>query len=285
MRAQLKKMVVMDVEVTIENAWLKTIEDFKNANRSGEAWLWTEATLRLNFLRYLCETAKLGRVIAETPYHIGEINQKPDIVVDIMINNNPQTVAFEMKFFRKVESWKKDLKKLRSYGLVGWDYGYFLAIGRPEQCEEILKEPLEVHADYNPDYKVKVLVHPTQPITIATHSKFAEFVLKKALGKNVPYVINELYGAVAWYEKYLLYFDMTAKENKLAVWAELADKRSEGQKTSERGYLWISFDEEGKMHPSEAFTGQILIGEFEITKVYETVKNVREALTQFWRAC
>lgn len=271
----------MDVEKIIENAWLKTVEDFKNANRTGDAWLWTEASLRLNFLRNLSEIVKFSRLVAETPYHIGDVDLKPDIVADIMINGTIKTVAFEMKFFREVEKWKRDLEKLSSYRLIGWDYGYFLAIGRPEVCEEILKEPLVEDADYNPDYKVKVLVHPTQPLTIPTYSKFAEYVLKEILGKSVPYVLNELYGAVAWYEKYLLYFDMIVKENRIVVWAELTDKQLEEYRVRNQGFTWISFDEEASMHPSETFTGQILIGEFEIAKVYETIRAIREALTQF----
>jgi hypothetical protein len=119
----------MDVEATIKNAWDKTIEDFENANRSGEAYFWTEATLRLNFLRRLCEVGKLGRILAETPYHIGNVNYRPDIVTDFIFNDEITTVAFEMKFLGAVENWKADLEKLANYSLVGWDYGYFLVIG------------------------------------------------------------------------------------------------------------------------------------------------------------
>ena len=271
----------MGIETIVETAWVKTVEDFKKANVSGEAWLWTEATLRLTFLRHLCKIARLGRVIAETPYHIGESDLKPDIVADITANDQLKTVAFEMKFFRKVKSWKKDLEKLRNYRLIGWDYGYFLAIGRPEQCEEILRQPIGEYPDYNPDYKVEVLVHPTQPITLTTHAKFAEFVLKEVLGKDVPYVLNELCGAVAWYKGLLLYFDMTARENRLVIWVELTSRRLK-DRIKGCGYMGISFDEEGAMHTSEAFTGLILVGDFEIARVSETVKNVRGALSKFW---
>jgi len=185
-----------------------------------------------------------------------------------------------MKFFGGSETWKKDLEKLSKYSLVGWDYGYFLAIGRPEECEEFLKVPIEEQ----PDYRLKMLVYPTQPLTKPTYSKFAEYVLKKSLGKNVPYVINELYGAVAWYEKCLIHFDMTARENKIVVWALFYGNEVEEHKLSEHGFKWITFDDEGAMHLSEAYTGRILICEFDCdASVDETVRGVQEALSQFWK--
>ena len=270
-------MIVMDVEKTIENAWFKTVEDFKNAQRSGEAWLWTEATLRLNFLRHLSESAKLGRVIAETPYHLGDVEYKPDIVADIIINDDIKRVVFEMKFLRQTKNWKKDLKKLEGYGLVGWDYGYFLAIGHPQQCKEVQKDPLEEY----PYYRLRVLTHSIPQIITIPAFKFAEYVLKKSLGKDVPYVVNELYGAVALYEKYALFFDLSAKEDKFVVWAQFLDKPPEEQKIKELGYAWITFDERGKMRSSGTFTGRILIGEFERAIAKVMAQNVKEPLNRF----
>jgi hypothetical protein len=62
---------MVDVEEVVESAWQRTVEDFEMARRSGDAWLWREATLKLAFSHRLCEFAKLERVIAEAPYRIG----------------------------------------------------------------------------------------------------------------------------------------------------------------------------------------------------------------------
>jgi hypothetical protein len=104
----------MDVEEIIQNALLKTVETFESARETGDLWLWNEATLRLNFFRHLCENAKLGRIIAETPYHLGYVEYKPDLVTYIITNSEAIAVAFEFKLFGRIEEWK-DLEKLNLY--------------------------------------------------------------------------------------------------------------------------------------------------------------------------
>ncbi len=109
--------------------------------------------------------------------------------------------------------------------------------------------------------------------------------MTEVLGKETPYVVNEIEGAFAFYEKYTLVFDMISKENKLVVRATLSDMTlEEQQKVEELGYAYITFDEEGRIHPSETFTSDILVGEFEASQgitVSQMVKKVKEPLNQF----
>jgi len=63
----------MDIRKIVKDAWLKTIEDFEEAKRIGDAYLWTEDTLRFRFFYHLCkQDMKIDRILAETTFHIGE---------------------------------------------------------------------------------------------------------------------------------------------------------------------------------------------------------------------
>jgi hypothetical protein len=269
----------MNVEEIIQNAWLKTVRTFENSKESGELWLWTEAALRLNFFRHLCENAKLSRVIAETPYRLGYVEYKPDLVVDIMVGGETKTVAFEFKLFGPIEDWKEDLEKLSLYKIIGWDYGYFLAVGLPWQCDEIQKQP----SVEEPYYKVKILTHPSPRTSVIPDFKFAEYVLKNTLGREVPYMVNEIFGAIALRSEYALHFDMQAKEDRLVLWATLfTDKLPKAEKIREFGYAYIGHDEEGGIYPSEEPTGKILIGEYNLKFPFvEIVKKIKADLNQF----
>lgn len=268
----------MEIEELIEDAWLRTLEDFDKAQKRGEAGLWTEATLRLNFLRRLCEIASLDRILAETPFHLGDADYKPDIIVDFIIDSTTEKIVFEIKFFGQTENWKKDLKKLQKYSFIGWNYGYFLAIGGHQQCDEIIKESMQ---ELPEQYKIKILTHRTRKNKEVADFKFAELVLKKSVGEDVPYVPNEFIGAFGFYEKHLLYFDISAREDKLVLWASVYDVPEE--KIKELGYTYITFDEEGKMRPSVTSTGNLLIEEFEFRgkTVEEVVKNIKGPLHKF----
>jgi len=76
-------------------------------------------------------------VLAETAFHLGETDYKPDIVIDVLENNELKAVVFELKYFN--EKWFSDWEKLRLYGIIGWDYGYFLGIGSELLCKSIPK--------------------------------------------------------------------------------------------------------------------------------------------------
>jgi hypothetical protein len=102
----------MDIEVSVENAWKKTLADFEEAKKSGDSLLWTEATLRLNFMRRLIEQKVcVDRILAETVYHIGQKDFKPDIIIDYKTESGKNhTAVFELKYFGKIKDWKKDDK-------------------------------------------------------------------------------------------------------------------------------------------------------------------------------
>ena len=44
-----------------------------------------------------------------------------------------------MKYFGKIENWKRNLQKLDNYLFRNWNFRYYLAIGKKEQCIEIEK--------------------------------------------------------------------------------------------------------------------------------------------------
>jgi len=45
----------MSIVKTVEISWSKTVEEFEKARTNGEAWIWTEDTLRLIFFRHFCQ--------------------------------------------------------------------------------------------------------------------------------------------------------------------------------------------------------------------------------------
>jgi hypothetical protein len=273
----------MELHKIIEDAWSKTIDDFKNTEERGDVGLWTEASLRLNFIRHLNEVAELGRVLAETPFHLGNDDYKPDIISDIKVNDGTKTVAFEMKLFGQTDNWKKDLEKLDRYSIIGWDYGYFLAIGYPQQCDEIQKVPIEKSP--LSQYEIRILTEPIPKPTEVPDFKFAELVLKETLGKDIPYVVSEIEGAIAFFEEFALIFDMRSEENKLVVRAGFHDTPTDEQKVKGLGCAYITFDEDGRIHPSKTFTGDVLIGESEFRgmTVNQVVNTIKEPLHEFMK--
>jgi hypothetical protein len=224
--------------------------------------------------------------LAETPLHFGNHDYKPDIIADIIINNNVKRVVFEMKYYGQTENWQKDLRKLQQeYFFMGWHYGYFLAIGSPQQCDEIHRQPIEKSSPIQ--YETKILTHSIPKPRLVPDFMFAANVLRETVGKDVPYVANEIGmpGAFVFYEDFVLVFDMACRENKLVVRAGGFSSKKE-PKAKELGYQYIDFDEEGKMHPSKTFTGDILVGEFDIPRgitVGQVVKSVKEPLNQFMK--
>jgi hypothetical protein len=113
------------------------------------------------------------------------------------------------------------------------------------------------------------------------HYKFAEALLKKVLGTKVPYTINEFFGAIAFYEKYQLFFDMRAKEDNVVVWASITDSRLSEELAKNADCRWISFDDNGKLLLSGKCTNQVLLGEFNDDKLVDLAGGIKTALLHF----
>jgi len=269
----------MRIHKVIEDSWLKTVQDFEEEKKRGNAWLWKEATLRLCFFRHFCEQAiKIARILAETAFHIGEDDYKPDLVIDTIVNGKLETTVFEIKYFGK--NWETDWEKLQKYGVIGWDYGCFLAIGSLSQCD---KMPKKVQKDetWGHLYETRALVYPTPRLEYAPYFKIAEGLLKKALS-GTPYVILENYGAKAIFKNFIINFDMISKENKCVVWVSIVEGFADEHKLKNIGYdKWLSFDDELRIQPSESFIGNILIGEFDANTYRNNIKKVKDSLDRF----
>ena len=276
----------MDIRKAVEDAWSRTKRDFEEAKRTGNAWLWTEDTLRLYFFRHFCEQdINIVRIMAETVFHIGKKDHRPDLVVDIATDDTVETVVFEFKYFKNSKEWEKDWEKLRRYGLIGWEYGYFLTIDRSWQSDKIPEETQKVEIPGIPwrSYEIKALVHLTSSLEYMPSFRVGEDLLKKSL-KGIPYVVSEIFSyAIAFLNNFLICFDMTAKEKKCVVWARSVNKElwNEG-KLRDLGYdKWVAFDDEGRIRLAANFTGDILIGEFEANTYSSNVRKVKDSLDKF----
>ena len=270
----------MEIMDYISLGWGKTCEDFRNASKNGDAWLWTEDTLRLSFIRHLNEVSKLGRVLAETRFHVGSNDYLPDIVADVLVNDSSKTVVFELKFFGNIDDWKNDLKKLDEYSTIGWDAGYFLAIGLPAQCKEIKKAPpVKSFAHYD----IQILAEEFSRSTSIPNFVFAEILLKDLLGKETPYIVNEINGAYAFLGENTIAFDMVSKADKITVYAIFNESVAE-EKLKELSETFVKFDEEGELHYTEDLTRTLLIGEFDCPQsatVGKMAQEMREKVIQF----
>ena len=279
----------MNVGKLVQKAWSRTIRDFKEAKENGDACIWTEDTLRLNFFRRLCEQdVKVKRILSEVEFNLAaQGKRRPDLVLSIESKYGIVDVAFEFKYFGR--DWQKSWEDLKRYAVIGWRYGYFLAIGRLLDCDKIPKrtEKLRVPGFLGATtYEVKAMTHVTSGLEIWPDFKVAEDLAKKTL-KGIPYVANEFFGAVAFdMEKgYAIYFDMiNARQDKCIVYVALFKEAKElrgEHKLREIGYdKFVSFDKEGYITPSKKL-GFILLGEFEPTSYPENVNKVKAALDRF----
>lgn len=271
----------MGIKEAVENAWSKTVEDFEEAKRTGEAWLWREETLRLRFFQHLLEQdINIIRILAETPLHIGEKDYHPDLLIGFLTDDVVNTAVFEFKYFGS--KWEDDWEKLQEYGVIGsrWKYGYFLAIGRPWQSDKIPKEAQKREV-LEHIYEVRGLTHSTPALKYAPGFKIAEDLLKASL-KGVPYAIAEGLGAIALFKDILIYYDMYAKKGKCVVWAIIPKEIGGERRLRDIGCdKWISFDNEGRIQSSKSFTGRVLIGEFEDKTSPKNRMAVKDSLDQF----
>lgn len=215
--------VEKEIHEIIKNAWHRTIRDYKNAEVQNA--IWNEATLRLNFLRRLSKVCEinhiaLGRILSETKIHCRKVNYKPDLILDVKVKNKTYRIGFEMKYFDKIENWKRDLQKLENYLSRFWDFRYFIAIGENEQCIEIEKALS--------DNKVKIL---TQIMPRKKYFSFDDYlgsIIEKIFGKEIDYITSDQ--PIAWVYYKLLnkedtqyIFRFLVDEDKLVVYLEIPD--------------------------------------------------------------
>jgi len=270
----------MSVEESIKKAWEATVTDYKHALSNHFAKLWTEHTLRLNFIRRLSENAELDRILAETPYPVGKEEYKPDMILDISDNEDIERIVFELKFFGSMSEWLRDLEKLRKYSLIGWNKGYFCAIGSNWQCEEIRKAPPYEKHKINPDYEVHVLASPAEFSHICDIAFYRDLMKMLFEKKERSIVINESsLWALAYFEKYSIIISGSIKQGKLVVYAQFFDEISE-DKLKELDYQWFTLDENDEMQPTLTFKNLLLINEIDISKQITYAKEVAQLLKQ-----
>jgi len=279
----------MNVGKIVEKAWSKTVQDFEEAKENGDAWIWTEDTLRLYFFRHFCkQDVKVTRVLSEVEFSLGEYgSRRPDLVLSVESDDGWADVAFEFKYFGK--DWQKAWEDLKRYAVIGWNYGYFLAIGRPQDCDRIPRKTQKIDRSTFSGlgtYEVRAMTHKVSYLEFAPDFKIAEDLAKETL-KGAAYLVNEYFGAVALLRQkgYAVCFDMAQKEDKCVVYVGLYEDAKElwnERKLKEMGYdRWSSFGRDGLIKPSKSFTGYILIGEFEPTSYPENVNRVKASLDQF----
>lgn len=208
----------------IEDAWHRTILDFQKAGNQNA--IWNEATLRLNFLRRLSEVCKinditLDRILGETKIHFRKEKYKPDLILDVKIKDETFRIGFEMKYFGKIENWKRDLQKLDNYLFRNWNFRYYLAIGKKEQCIEIEKALL--------DNKVKILTQ-IMPRQNVSSDVFLGSVIENIFGKEADYVPSDEPVARVHYSieedwRYIFWFWID--DDKLVVDWEIPDRSEE----------------------------------------------------------
>ena len=269
----------MEINKAIEDSWSKTVVDFEEAKKTGDAWLWNEEILRLTFLgNFRKQDVMIEKILAETTFHVGDDDYKPDLVIYINTDEGLDVAVCELKYFSS--GWEKDLEKIRRYGTIGWHYGYFLAIGKPTQCEKI--PSVVQHYDVmGHTYHTKALVHPTSRIKYAPDFKIAEDLLKGALN-GVPYVVSEaMQDAIAIFETYVIHFDMSTKTDQCVIWVDFIDTLSEANYPDFYPYRWITLDDEGKIQLADEITGKALIGEFERNSYQSNKRKVKDSVIEF----
>lgn len=274
------KGIIVNIIEAVEAAWSKTVHDFEKAKENGEAWVWTEATLRLVFFHQFCEQGlDIQSMLAETAFHLGDTDYKPDIMIEILADSEIKTVVFELKYFNR--KWFNDWEKLRLYGIIGWDYGYFLGIGFKSQCEKIPKFEKQEFLKGAHICELRGLVHPTPRLKYAPMLKIAEGLLKNSL-PDAPYLASNFVGAVALFKDFDVYFDVVDKEKKCVVWVKFSNKIRDESKLEKLGLdEWISIDKEGKIVSSKDFVGKIFLGEFEPTTYKENKNKVKRVINEF----
>lgn len=186
----------MDIDQGITNAWNSTVEDYHRAHNEYWAGLWTEDTLRLNFIRRLSENIKINRILAETEYPVEQEVYQPDILVDVESDKGiNETIVFELKFFSaSFPKCKRDLEKLRKYRLMGWSRGYFLAFEYSGVCEKIRVELAKIEKEMifiTPDYRIIGLVSCEECGGIC-NTNFFRYLMKTLFGTGrASIAINE----------------------------------------------------------------------------------------------
>jgi hypothetical protein len=272
----------MNIVKAVEFSWSKTVEEFEKARTNGEAWIWTEDTLRLIFFRHFCQQGlNIESVLAEATYHLGITDYRPDIIIEFLEDNVAKTAVFELKYFNR--NWHSDWEKLRLYGVIGWEYGFFLGIGPESECSRIPNFEKQSFFKDTHICELRGLVHPTSPLKYAPNLTIAKDLLEKTL-LDTPYIVSNFLGAVAMFEDFEIHFDITDKEGKCVIWVSFLGQQWNEEKLSELGLdRWITFDKEGTIVPSKEFYPRILLGEFEANTYDDNIGKVKIVIDNFMK--
>lgn len=277
----------MDIGKIVQEAWSKTVEDFETAIKQSYAAQWTENTLRLTFVRRLCESSKVGRLLADPVCHMGKVDYEPDIIVDIAVDGVTKSLVFEMKFFGSVKDWKSDLEKLTDYSRLDLDLGYFLAIGSPKQCDGIQNEFLQKkQSKFGQEYEIKLLTYRAKNLGENLY-RFLQDVVKLSVDiSKIPYFVSTygFWAKVILPKVVLNYYLM---ENSVAVFATAAQEEIPLPKTIKEKspyYKWIYFDNKDEMQTSETATNSLLIAEYKLKERQlseEVAKELKPKIEKF----
>jgi len=198
----------MDVREAVENAWGKVIEDFER-DKGGWASVWREQAIRLNFFQHFCkQKIDILNILAEFSLNIGEKLYTPDIIVYVKSDEDIKITVLEFKYYDQKKKWLDDWERLHKYAIIGFDYGYFLAIG-PRGREKDFPRKMERVEGPGKDYELRALIHPGGPLKFAPDFEVVEEIFKKTL-QGVPYVVPQHYqAAIGFIEDYMVIFDIS----------------------------------------------------------------------------
>lgn len=235
----------MDVREAVENAWKKVVDDFER-NKGGWASVWSEQAIRLNFFQHFCkQPINIINVLAEFPLNIGERPYNPDIILYVRSDNDIKIIVFEFKYYGPKKKWMDDWERLHKYALMGFDYGYFLAIG-PRGREKFFPEEIKRVIGLGKECELRALIHPGGPLSIAPDFKVVEDIFKKTL-QGVPYAVPLHYqAAIGFIEDYIVIFDIPKDK------CEVKIMRADGSET--------------------------LLGEFEPNSNEDNIQKIKESL-------
>jgi hypothetical protein len=220
-------------------------------------------------------------VLAEATYHLGITDYRPDIIIEFLEDNVAKTAVFELKYFNR--NWHSDWEKLRLYGVIGWEYGFFLGIGPESECSRIPNFEKQSFFKDTHICELRGLVHPTSPLKYAPNLTIAKDLLEKTL-LDTPYIVSNFLGAVAMFEDFEIHFDITDKEGKCVIWVSFLGQQWNEEKLSELGLdRWITFDKEGTIVPSKEFYPRILLGEFEANTYDDNIGKVKIVIDNFMK--
>jgi len=261
----------MEIEQGIKKSWESTVDDYNDAHKQYWAALWTEDTLRLNFIRRLSQNLNLKRILAETEYPVGSAVYQPDIIVEVLNDDGAtETVVFEMRFFSvSFPKCVNDLEKLKKYREIGCERGYFLAIDYDGACQRLNAEleKLEKYSDPALNYKLSGFVS-AQEYGGPCNTTFFKQLIKHLFPKEKPSITVDEMGdyAMAVFDEYGFYF--SEQDNKMVALAGFEDPDAIPEEALKKaGYSFGTLVDE-HFEPSES-GGWVLVKEIPVGGMYK----------------